>query len=122
MLEEFKQQQPATTYNFNIPDNLSPVSQQLIYDFIKHFIRYFSANKPEQVTISIYVISSINEAQIRIQHTGTTLDLNDVHIKSVTSVIDLLNGKFQINLLNAWNFRLQMEFPVLLEEQTNGKL
>ena len=123
ILEESKQQNPTLSYNFNIPDNLSPVSQQLIYDFIKNIIRYFTVNKPEQITISIYVISSIKEAQIRIQYTGTQLNLNDESIKlvnssikSVSSTIDLLNGKFQINLLNAWNFRLHMEFPVLTNE------
>ena len=73
-------------------------------------------NKPEQITISIYVISSIKEAQIRIQYTGTQLNLNDESIKLVNSTINLLNGKFQINLLNAWNFRLHMEFPVLTNE------
>lgn len=116
ILEDYKQLNPSLTYNFNIPDNLSPVSQQLIYDFIKNMIRYFSANKPEQLTISIYVISSIKEAQIRIQYTGTQLNLYDESIKLVNSTIDLLNGKFQINLLNAWNFRLHMEFPVLTNE------
>ena len=116
ILEESKQLNPTLSYNFNIPDNLSPVSQQLIYDFVKNIIRYFTVNKPEQITISIYVISSIKEAQIRIQYTGTQLNLNDESIKSVSSTIDLLNGKFQINLLNAWNFRLHMEFPVLTNE------
>ncbi|MDB5227590.1 MAG: hypothetical protein JWN78_1783, partial [Bacteroidota bacterium] len=106
-----------THYNFNIPDNLSHVSQQLIYDFLKNLIQYFSENTPDQLSISIYVISSIREAQIRIQHTGANMNLNDEYIKSVTSVIDLLNGKFQINLINAWNFRLHMEFPILLKEE-----
>lgn len=119
MLEEFKQHNNTLSYNFNIPDNLSPVSQQLIYDFIKNIIQYFTENKPEQLTISIYVISSIREAQIRIQYTGANMDTSNPAVKSVISVIDLLNGKFQINLLNAWNFRLQMEFPVLMEEKNN---
>lgn len=117
MFEDFKlQQNVSLQYNFNIPENLSLVSQQLMYDFMKNFIHYFSENKPEQLTISIYVISSIKETQIRIQHTGANIDINHPDIKSITSVIDLLNGKFQINLLNAWNFKLQMEFPILLEE------
>lgn len=117
MFEDFKlQQNVSLQYNFNIPENLSLVSQQLMYDFMKHFIHYFSENKPEQLTISIYVISSIKETQVRIQHTGANIDINHPDIKSITSVIDLLNGKFQINLLNAWNFKLQMEFPILLEE------
>lgn len=118
MIEEYKQQYHVDThYNFNIPDNLSHVSQQLIYDFLKNLIQYFSENTPDQLSISIYVISSIREAQIRIQHTGANMNLNDEYIKSVTSVIDLLNGKFQINLINAWNFRLHMEFPILLKEE-----
>lgn len=117
MLEDYKQIQPALTYNFNIPENLSPVSQQLIYDFIKKFLKYFTNNKPVQLTISIYVITSINEAQIRIQYTGANMDMNEPNIKSITSVVNLLNGKFQMNLLNAWNFRLQLEFPVLMEDQ-----
>jgi len=121
ILEDYKQQTAPLSYNFNIPDNLSPVSQQLIYDFIKHILRYFTVNKPEQITISIYVIPSIKEAQIRIQYTGAQMNINDENIKSVTSVIDLLNGKFQINLLNAWNFRLHMEFPVLMDEKVNGQ-
>ena len=121
MLEDYKQQTSPLSYNFNIPDNLSPVSQQLIYDFIKHILRHFTVNKPEQITISIYVIPSIKEAQIRIQYTGAQMNINDENIKSVTSIIDLLNGKFQINLLNAWNFRLHMEFPVLIEEKVNGQ-
>ena len=121
ILEDYKQQTAPLSYNFNIPDNLSPVSQQLIYDFIKHILRHFTINKPEQITISIYVIPSIKEAQIRIQYTGAQMNINDENIKSVTSVIDLLNGKFQINLLNAWNFRLHMEFPVLMDEKVNGQ-
>jgi signal transduction histidine kinase len=121
MLEEFKQQQHVQLqYNFNISDNVSPVSQQLIFDILKHTIHYFTLNKPEQLTISIYVLPSINEAQIRIQHTGTAIHMNDENIKVITSVIDLLNGKFQVNLMNAWNFRIHMEFPILTVEHTNG--
>ncbi|MFN8237461.1 MAG: 7TM diverse intracellular signaling domain-containing protein [Chitinophagales bacterium] len=117
MLEEYKMQHTIPLhYNFNIPENLSPVSQHLIYDIIRYLIQYFSAHKPDQLTISIYVIPSINEAQIRVQHTGGNMNTQDENIKSIISVIDLLNGKFQINLLNAWNFRLQMEFPILLKE------
>lgn len=119
MLDDFKVQHPTTqlTYNFTIPDNLSMVSRQLMYDFVKNFLQYFSENRPEQLSISIYVIPSIREAQIRIQHTGMHLDENHPNIKSVISVIDLLNGEFRINLLNAWNFKLRMEFPVLLDEK-----
>lgn len=117
LLEEYKiQHNIPLQYNFNIPENLSPVSQHLIYDIIRYLIQYFSAHKPEQLTISIYVIPSINETQIRVQHTGGNMNTQDENIKSIISVIDLLNGKFQINLLNAWNFRLQMEFPILLKE------
>jgi len=117
MLEDYKQQQNVVLqYNFNIPENLSVVSQQLIYDLIKSFINYFSAYKPEQLTISIYVIASIKETQIRVQHTGANIDINHPDIKSVISVIDLLNGRFHTNLLNAWNFKMQMEFPVMLNE------
>lgn len=116
MFEDYKaQQNVALQYNFNIPDNLSDVSQQLMYDFMKHFIHYFSERKPEQLTISIYVIASIKETQIRIQHTGANIDVNHQDIKSISSIINLLNGRFQINLLNAWNFKLQMEFPILLD-------
>lgn len=117
LLEDYKHQQNiALQYNFNIPDNLSEVSQQLIFDLINHLTIYFSENKPEQLTISIYVISSINETQIRVQHTGNDIDINHPNIKSIISVIDLLHGKFQIKLLNAWNFKLQMEFPILLDK------
>jgi signal transduction histidine kinase len=117
MLEEYKiKQNVSLQYNFNIPDHLTEVSQQLIYDFMKNFLHYFSEYKPEQITISIYVITSINEAQIRIQHTGTNIDISHPDILSITSVVDLLNGKFQINLINAWNFKMHMEFPVLLKE------
>ncbi len=117
LLEEYKiQHNIPLQYNFNIPENLSPVSQHLIYDIIRYLIQYFSAHKPEQLTISIYVIPSINETQIRVQHTGGNMNTQDENIKSIISVIDLLNGKFQINLLNAWNFRLHMEFPILLKE------
>lgn len=116
MLDEYKQkQQIAVQYNFNIPENLSPVSRQLIYDILKNFVQYFTENKPEQLTISVYVIPSILETQIRIQHTGATLNTNAEQIKSVISVIDLLNGKFHQSMINAWNFRLHMEFPILLE-------
>lgn len=119
MLESFKQQQIDITfsYNFNIPDNISDVSQQMIYDFIKKFLLYFSHHKPLQLSLSIYVIASINEAQIRIQYTGGNMDVNDEHLKSIVSVIDLLNGEFKTNLLNAWNFKIQLEFPVLTEDQ-----
>lgn len=117
MFDDCKYQQNiALQYNFNIPDNLTEVSQQLIYDLMKNLILYFSEHKPEQLTISIYVISSINETQIRIQHAGANINVNHPNIKSIISIIDLLHGKFQINLLNAWNFKLQMEFPILLEK------
>ncbi len=118
MLEEYKIQHAIPLqYNFNIPENLSPVSQHLIYDIIRYLVQYFSTYKPEQLTISIYVIPSIKEAQIRVQHTGANMNIQDENIKSIISVIDLLNGKFEINLLNAWNFRLHMEFPILLKEK-----
>jgi signal transduction histidine kinase len=117
LLEEYKvQYNILLQYNFNIPDNLSPVSQHLIYDIIRYIIQYFSNHKPEQLTISIYVIPSIKETQIRVQHTGADMTVQDENIKSVISVIDLLNGKYEINLLNAWNFRLHLEFPILLKE------
>jgi signal transduction histidine kinase len=117
MIDEYKKKtKVSTNYNFNIPENLSDVSKQLIYDVIEDILVYFSNNKPEHLSISIYVLSSIKETQIRIQHTGNHMNLNDEHIKSVNSVVDLLNGKFTVNLLNAWNFRLNIEFPILLEE------
>lgn len=117
MLELFKHQQNIDlSYNFNIPENLSFVSQQLIYDLLKYFVDYFSETKPTQVSISVYVIPSINETQIRIQHTNANTDLNNEHIKSVIAVIDLLNGKFQNNMINARNYRIHMEFPILMNE------
>lgn len=116
MLEFFKQQQNIDlSYNFNIPENLSFVSQQLIYDLLKYFVDYFSETKPTQVSISVYVIPSINETQIRIQHTNTGTDLNNEQIKSVIAVIDLLNGKFQNNMINARNYRIHMEFPIIMD-------
>ncbi len=116
MLEQFKQQQKVKlTYNFNIPDNLSFVSQQLIYDILQHFVLYFSDSKPTQINISIYVIASIKEAQIRIQHTNAQTDLNHEEIQSIISVIDLLNAKFQSTILNARNSRIHLEFPILLD-------
>lgn len=116
LFENFKLQNNIT-YNYNIPSSLAPVSQQLIYDFIRKYLHYFSSHKPVQLTISIYVISSINEAQIRIHYTGANLDNNHPDLKYISSIIDLLNGKYQLNLLNAWNFRLILEFPVLIENQ-----
>ena len=117
MLEQFKHQHKIElTYNFTIPDNLAPVSQQLIYDFLQQFIQYFSVSKPTQINISIYVIASIKEAQIRIQHTNSYTDLNHASIQSIISVINLLNAKFQNNILNARNSRIHLEFPILLEE------
>ncbi|MFN8296933.1 MAG: histidine kinase [Chitinophagales bacterium] len=116
MLELFRQQQNIDlNYNFNIPENLSFVSQQLIYDLLKYFVDYFSETKPTQVSISVYVIPSINETQIRIQHTNIGTDLNNEHIKSVIAVIDLLNGKFQNNMINARNYRIHMEFPIIMD-------
>ena len=113
LMEEFKLHHPSFNYNFNIPVELSSVSQQILYDFVKNYLTYFKQNKPEHLTMSIYVIPSINETQLRIQYTGAAIDLNHPAIKAVTSVNDLLNGKFQVNMLNAWNFKIQMEFPVL---------
>lgn len=118
MFEDYKQQQNVLlNYNYNIPEDLADVSQQLIYDFIKNIIHYFTENKPDQLTISIYVIASIKETQIRIQHTGTNINTQHTDIHSIISVVDLLNGKFQINLLNAWNFKLHIEFPILIEDK-----
>jgi len=118
MFEDYKQQQNIPlNYNFNIPENLAEVSQQLIYDFIKNIIHYFTENRPDQLTISIYVIASIKETQIRIQHTGTNINTQHTDIHSIISVVDLLNGKFQINLLNAWNFKLHVEFPILIDDK-----
>jgi len=116
LFENFKLQNNLS-YNYNIPSSLAPVSQQLIYDVIRKYLHYFSSHKPVQLTFSIYVISSINEAQIRIQYTGANIDTNHPDIKYIISIIDLLNGKYQMNLLNAWNFRLVLEFPVLIEHQ-----
>jgi signal transduction histidine kinase len=123
MIEAYKHRTQVTVaYNFTIPENLSKVSQQLIYDVLENILRYFSLNIPEELSVSIYVIPSIREVQVRIQHTGANMNVNDEYIKSVVSVVDLLNGKFRINLLNAWNFRLHMEFPVLLDEVSEKKL
>lgn len=122
MFENYKlNQHVGLQYNFNIPDNLSNVSQHMIYDLIKHSIHYFTLNKPDQLIISIYVLPSINEAQIRIQHTGAAINMNDENIKAITSIIDLLNGKFQVMLLNARNFRIHMEFPILTAENKINK-
>lgn len=120
MLEEFRQQNKATlNYNYNIPDSISPVSQHVIYDFIRNFLLYFSEYKPEQLTISIYVIPSIHETQIRIQYTGMNMNEQHQHIKSVISVVNILNGKFHIQLLNARNFSVQMEFPIIIDKTEN---
>jgi signal transduction histidine kinase len=119
LLDAYKYHETEITFtsNFNIPNNLSFVSQQMMYDVLKKLLHYFSEHKPIQISLSIYVIASINEAQIRIQYTGNNIDLNNADIKSIQSVIELLNGKFQITLLNAWNFKFQIEFPVMLENQ-----
>lgn len=115
VMEDYKIHHQNFTYNFNIPNNLSAVSQQIILDFSENLLDYFSEINPMQLTMSVYVIPSIKEAQIRIQYTGTSLDVNHQYIKSVTSVNDLINGKFTITMLNTWNFKVQMEFPILLQ-------
>jgi signal transduction histidine kinase len=117
IIEAYRQQtQIPTTYNFNIPEKLSNVSQQLIFDIVENFIRYFTLHCPDQLSISIYIITSIRETQIRIQHTGAHININDEYISSIISVVNLLNGKFRMNLINAWNFRFHLEFPVLIDE------
>lgn len=116
MIENFKHQQKIEVdYNFNIPDNLSFVSQQLIYDILQHFLHYFADSHPTQINISIYVLPSIKEAQIRIQHTNANTDLEHEDIKSIIAVVDLLNAKFQSNILNARNARIHIEIPILVD-------
>lgn len=116
MFENYKNQHKNLMYNFNIPSNLSLVSQHLIYDCTKNSLIYFTDNKPVKINISIYVIPSIKEAQIRIQYAGASLDTNHVAIKTIHSSVNLLNGKFQMNLLNAWNFLIHIEFPILTDD------
>jgi signal transduction histidine kinase len=111
--------QPAN-FNANITSDLNEVSAFITYDFIKSILTYFRKNKPDSLSISVYIIASIQRAQIRINYTGQNIDMQAEEMRSVQSVMDLLHGRKEQLLLNAWTFRLDIEYPVLLKQETTA--
>lgn len=116
-LEDFRiKNKISVSYNSNIPENLSEVSQHLTYDIIRHFLIYFSETKPTEVNISIYVIPSVNEMQIRIQYANAYYNTTHSEINAIIAVVNLLNGTYTTNMINANNSKIQIEIPVLLNQ------
>lgn len=114
-LDNFKiKQKSIINYNANIPENLTEVSQQLTYDIVQHFLKYFSETKPSEINLSIYVIPSVNEMQIRIQYANAYYNNTHSEINSIIAVVNLLNGTYSTNLVNANNHRIKIEIPVLI--------
>ncbi len=111
------QTKTKTKYNLNIPDELTDTSQQLIHDIIKSLIAYFTAFPPDELQISIFILSSIKEAQIRIKYKGVNMNLKNTDIQSVITSVNLLQGNFQTQLINAWNYTIHIELPVLFKEE-----
>ena len=103
------------TYNLNIPAKISIASQSVLYDFVQNLVTYFSYHKAEQLSINVYVLSSIKEAQIRVQCTGTYINEKDDKIQSIISVVDLLHGKHTIEFINAFNAKMHIEIPILID-------
>ena len=110
-----------TKFNINIPENLTPVSEQLIYEISKNILSYFINQPPEYLQMSIYIFPSIKETKIKIQYKGATINLKNEHLQSIVTTINLLHGNFQVNLINAWNYIIQIEFPILLEDVIEDK-
>lgn len=107
----------AANFNCNIPSDLTDVSAFLTYDFIISILQYFRKNKPDSLSISVYIIASIQHAQIRINYTGHSIDLQSEEMRSIQSMIELLHGKTDRLLINAWTFRLDLEYPVLMKQE-----
>ena len=81
LLENFKINSKINfTYNLNIPAKISIASQSVLYDFVQNLVTYFSYHKAEQLSINVYVLSSIKEAQIRVQCTGTYINEKDENV------------------------------------------
>lgn len=117
LLDEFKLKSKANfSYNLNVPATpVSFASQNVLYDFVQMLTSYFSQHKAEQLSINVYVLSSIKEAQIRVQCTGTYINEKDDRIQSITSVTDLLHGKYNIEFINAFNAKMLIEIPILID-------
>lgn len=116
LLENFKINSKINfTYNLNIPAKISIASQSVLYDFVQNLVTYFSYHKAEQLSINVYVLSSIKEAQIRVQCTGTYINEKDDKIQSIISVVDLLHGKHTIEFINAFNAKMHIEIPILID-------
>lgn len=116
LLDGFKLKSHSNfTYNLNIPTTISVASQSVLYDFVKAFTVYFSQHHAEQLSINLYVLNSIKEAQIRIQCTGTYINEKDERIQSIIEVVDLLHGKQKIEFINAFNSKMHIEIPILID-------
>ncbi len=117
ILENFKNTTSThLTYNLNVPDNIANVSQHVLYDFVKSFIDYFTLHKAEKLSINLYILPSIKEAQLRVNCVGTYINSTNDKIKSVIDVVNLLHGKQEIIFINAWNATMHIEIPILLEK------
>lgn len=105
----------AANFNCNIPPELTDVSAHITYNYLSELLRYFRKYRPDTLTISVYILASIQQAQIRVHYTGRAIDMQAEEMQAVSSVIELLHGKTDQLLLNAWTFRLDIEYPVLVE-------
>lgn len=116
LMEEFKLKSRTNfSYNLNIAPSISFTSQSVLYDFVQLLTGYFATHKAEQLSINVYILSSIKEAQIRVHCTGTYINEKDDKIHSIISVVDLLHGKHSIEFINAFNSKMHIEIPILLD-------
>lgn len=112
-LETYKMETlPSLQYNIYISDSLSFASAQVVYEILDLVLIYFTNNRPDKLQIRVVEIISIEEVQFKIIYTGVQLNRQDSEIAQIITTIELLNGKHENMLLNAWTNSFNLEFPV----------
>ncbi len=83
-----------------------------MYEILDLVLIYFTKNRPDKLQIRVVEIISIEEVQFKIIYTGVQLNRQDSEIAQIITTIELLNGKHENMLLNAWTNSFNLEFPV----------
>lgn len=102
-------------YTILISDKLSFVSQNTIYDLLQQLLSYFKQNRPDTLQIRLVELKTEQRVQLRIVYSGIKLNPAQPAIQNLLSTIEVLNGKYENTLLNAWTNSFTIEIPVTFE-------
>ena len=105
----------ALPYSILISDKLSFVSQNTIYDLLQQLLSYFKQNRPDTLQIRLVELKTEQRVQLRIVYSGIKLNPAQPAIQNLLSTIEVLNGKYENTLLNAWTNSFTIEIPVTFE-------